>query len=309
MKLDRMLGILTLLLQKERMTAPELAGIFEVSKRTIYRDIDALSMAGIPLVTYPGGEGGISIAEGYKLDKQVLSHSDVDALSAALEGLKSISENSAQIDGLLRKLTPASGVAREGKHEAPTGLRIDLASYYKNSLSTKIALLRQAIKDQRPVAFDYYSESGESKRCIEPHVVTYRWSAWYVVGYCWEKQGFRTFKLNRLWELETLDGHFVPKPIPEEKQQPSDIHPDDHVLVVDFDASVKYKLIEDYGPRSFIDLGGGKLRFTGGYTNESYIMGWVMSFGDKAKVIKPQSLADEIKERAKKMVLAYERDI
>src|SRR5690349_2339808 len=105
MKIDRLLGIITILLQHNKVTAPELAKRFEVSRRTIHRDIDDICKAGIPIITYQGGDGGISIADGYKLDKSVLSVDELQSIIAGLKSLDSVSDNS-RIERLISKLSP-----------------------------------------------------------------------------------------------------------------------------------------------------------------------------------------------------------
>ena len=151
MKLDRLLGILTVLLQNDRITAPELAEKFEVNRRTIGRDIDALCQAGIPIITHQGIGGGILIAEGFKLDKSVLTTEELSGIIAALKGLGSVSERS-NMERTLDKL--------HAKSDAVVSLCepviIDLASHYKGQLTGKIELIKRAILEARLIEFDYY---------------------------------------------------------------------------------------------------------------------------------------------------------
>ena len=151
MKLDRLLGILTTLLQKDRVTVPELAEKFEVSRRTIGRDIDALCMAGILVAARQGSGGGLSIAEGFKLDKSLLT----------TEALLSLTAGS---------------------------IELDLASYYKEQLTEKIKSIHRAILEKHLIQFDYFYEKGENRRRIEPYFVIFQWSSWYVFGFCLERQ-------------------------------------------------------------------------------------------------------------------------
>ena len=194
MKIDRLLGIITILLQRDKVTAPELAKRFEVSRRTIHRDIDDICKAGIPIITYQGGAGGISIAEGYKLDKSVLS---IDELQNIITGLKSLSSvsDTAKIERLISKLTPKS----EAVISIKDSILIDLSSHYKSSLSEKISLFKSAITQNKLISFDYYSEKGLSNRVIEPYLIVFQWASWYLFGYCRSRNGFRLFKLNRVW--------------------------------------------------------------------------------------------------------------
>ena len=140
MKLERMIGILSILLQKEKVTAPYLAEKFEVSRRTINRDIEALCMAGIPLVTEQGQNGGVSIMEGYNIDRALLSTSDMQAILAGLRSLDSVSGTNRYAQ-LMEKLSAGASNLLAGD----THILIDLSSWYKASLSPKIELLHDAI--------------------------------------------------------------------------------------------------------------------------------------------------------------------
>jgi len=301
MKLDRLMGILTILLQNGRVTAPYLAEKFEVTRRTIGRDIDALCQAGIPIITQQGTGGGISIAEGFKLDKSVLTAGELSSIIAALKGIGSVSEK-AQIERMLDKLG-ANADAVVSLHEPVV---IDLASFYKGSLTAKIETIKQAILGKRVVEFDYFNEKGESRRRIEPHIVVFQWAAWYVFGYCLERRDWRMFKLNRLWNLSASNELFTMRDIPPEKRDFHRHFTDDIQLVAVFDKSVKYQLIESYGPDCFHEDEDG-LHFEFGYTNRSYTISWLLGFGDKVKVLEPPDLAAEIRLEAKKILDRYER--
>ena len=128
MKLDRMIGILTVLLQKEKVTAPWLAEKFEVSRRTINRDIERLCMAGIPIVTTCGAGGGISIMEGYAIDRTLLTSSDMQAVLAGLRSLDSVSGTNRYAQ-LMEKLLPGASDLLAGDPH----ILIDLSSWYRAS--------------------------------------------------------------------------------------------------------------------------------------------------------------------------------
>ena len=173
MKIDRLIGILSILLQRESVTAPELAEHFEVSRRTINRDVEALCQAGIPIVTRQGAGGGISIMEGYRMDRTVLSVADMQAILAGLRSLDSVSDTRRYAQ-LMEKLSAGtSDVISAG----PAFL-IDLSSWYKDSLAPKIQLIHGAIEAGLVIGFDYLSPDGESRREIEPCYLVFRWSSW-----------------------------------------------------------------------------------------------------------------------------------
>lgn len=305
MKIDRLLGIITTLLQKGKVTAPYLAEKFEVSRRTILRDLDDICMAGIPIVTTQGGDGGIAIAEGYKLDKSVLTTSELQSIVTGLRSIQGI-EKPAAIERLVQKLAPEDGTPRDG---AVISLRdsivIDLASHYKNDLSEKISLIKDAINTRRLIEFDYYYIKGMTHRVIEPYFIAFKWSSWYVFGFCTERQDFRVFKLNRLWELKAMDTTFFPREIPADRLELGGSLADTNEVQVLFDPSVRYRLIEDFGFRSFKEIENGELLFTVGYTNKDYILSWILAFGDKATVLSPPELAAEIRAIAENIVRNY----
>lgn len=301
MKLDRLLGILTILLQNNRVTAPKLAEKFEVTRRTIGRDIDALCQAGIPIVTHQGGGGGISIADGYKLDKSILTADELSNIIAALKGIGTISDKS-QVERTLDKLSANKDTVVSMREP----VIIDLASHYKFSLTPKIKLIKQAVLEQRLIEFDYYYEKGLAHRRIEPCFVIFQWTAWYVFGFCLERQDWRMFKLARLWDLQLCGETYVQREIPPEKRDFNAHLPDDKKLVVSFDPSVKYQLIEAFGLDCFTETDDGRLRLEIGYTKRDYTINWLLGFGNKAKVIEPIDMANEIKRIAENIIQNYE---
>ena len=187
MKIDRLIGILSILLQEEKMTAPKLAERFEVSRRTINRDIEDLCKAGIPIRTVQGTGGGISIMEGYRMDRTIL---------AGLRSLDSVS-GSSYYSQLMEKIKAGSSVFVSGRDS----ILIDLSSWHRDSLVPKIATIQSAIENRHLLKFRYYAPSKDSNRMIEPYYLIFHWSSWYLWGWCRDRQDFRMFKLNRMDEL------------------------------------------------------------------------------------------------------------
>lgn len=300
MKLDRLMGILTVLLQQDQVSAPWLAEKFEVTRRTIGRDIDALCQAGIPIITRQGKGGGISIAEGFKLDKSVLTADELSGMIAALKGIGSVSDES-RMKQTLDKLG-----ARQG---AVVSLRepiiIDLASHHKTSLTEKIGLIKRAVQEQRLIEFDYYYEKGMTHRRLQPYFVIFQWMAWYVFGYCADREDWRLFKLARLWEVRLCAEVYELRDIPPGKRDFGAYLPDDKKLVALFDPSVKYQLIEAYGLHCFTENEDGKLRLEIGYTHRDSTITWLLGFGDKARVEEPADMAETIRNIAEKMAASY----
>ena len=164
MKIDRLIGILSILLQKEKTTAPELAEKFEVSRRTINRDIEDLCKAGIPIRTAQGTGGGISIMDGYRMDRTILTSKDMQMILAGLRSLDSVSGNR-YYGQLMEKIQTGSS---EFISERDSML-IDLSSWYKGSLVPKIEVIQNAIENRHTIQFKYYAPSGDGNRRIEPY--------------------------------------------------------------------------------------------------------------------------------------------
>ena len=298
MKTDRLIGILTVLLQNDIITAPQLAERFEVSRRTIMRDIDTLNMAGIPVRSVRGGSGGFSVMEGYKITHSVLTSDELNNLAAALKGLDSVSKQS-NFDAVMKKLAPQNAV-----FSLTDSFVIDLSSYYRDSISEKIALIRQAADQNRTIAFDYYSPKGKNRREIEPYCIEFRWQAWYVFGWCLERKDFRRFKMNRLWELKMNERQFVRRDIPSGVSSTEDVFSDLNPVLIRFDKSVRFRIIEEYGPDSY-EENETDLLLTAGYTNKDYIISWVLGFGDKAEIISPPELRNECRKTTARMHEKY----
>ena len=288
MKLDRMIGILSILLQREKATAPYLAERFEVSRRTVNRDIEALCRAGIPLVTQPGPNGGVSIMEGYKIDRTLLSTADMQAILAGLRSLDSVSGTN-RYTQLMEKLQAGASNLLAGD----THILIDLSSWYKASLSPKIELLHDAIRAGRQVSFAYFAPKGESKRTIEPYDLVFQWASWYVWGWCATRQDFRLFKLNRMAGLE-MGALFAKRPAPLPELSPERVFPPVYQVKAKIQPAYKWRLIEEYGMESFAQQPDGSLLFSAGFTDKTSIIGWIASFGGGAELLEPAALRKEV---------------
>ena len=197
MKIDRLIGILSILLKEEKVTAPELAETFEVSRRTINRDIEDLCRAGIPVRTMQGAGGGISIMDGYRMDRTILTSRDMQMIMAGLRSLDSVSA-SHYFGQLMEKIKAGSSESVS----AGESILIDLSSWYKDSLSPKIERIQNAIEERRVIRFHYYAPGGDSAREIEPYYLIFKWSSWYVWGWCRVREDYRMFKLNRMADLQ-----------------------------------------------------------------------------------------------------------
>lgn len=293
MKTDRLLGILTVLLQNDKTTAPELARRFEVSRRTINRDMEDLCRAGIPVVATQGCGGGFSIADGYKIDKTLFTKDELQAVLAGLRGMDSVFDGSV-LTGLLDKLSGG-----ERHVIAEDMIIIDLASHYQASLTPKIELIKNAVQTKRILSFRYCYEKGEAERRIEPYRLLFKWSSWYVFGFCLDRQDWRLFRLNRLWNLQMEKETFAIRNIPPEKLSFDDYFTKSSIhLKAVFEESEKYRLIEEYGIDSFSTGSDHRLYFEHDFAGYEHMREWIFSFGDKVSILAPKELQDDRKKQA-----------
>lgn len=289
MKIDRLIGILSILLQEEKVTAPELAERFEVSRRTINRDIEDLCMAGIPLVTSQGAGGGISVMEGYKMDKTLLSSKDMQMIMVGLRSLDSIS-GSNYYSQLMEKIKVGSSDYVSGNQS----ILIDLSSWNKETISPKIELIQDAIELGKTISFNYYAPKGDSKREIEPYYLIFKWSSWYVYGFCLEKQDFRMFKLNRMDQVKHKNNFEKKSEVPIPDLSNERVFPTKAYLKAIFQPSMKWHLIEEYGVESFEELPDGTLMFRHEFTNDENIISWILTCRGEVEVLEPVHIREKL---------------
>lgn len=299
MKIDRLLAILAVLAENRAVTAPELARRFEVNVRTIRRDVDDLARAGFPVVTRQGAGGGIGLADGYRLNRSVLSAEDLQNIRIGLQSLKSI-DPERRIGPLLARLSPDRAMSAEGDP-----VRIDTVSFYGDALAPKIGLFRRAILEHRRVRFVYHQERGRSVRIVEPDHIAYRWTAWYLHAYCTERADFRLFKLNRLWDPELLDETFEPRPVPCDRLDFDAHFSESHPMTVAIEREAAWRLIEEHGPDSYVELPDGRLLHEGSYVSREYAVRWLLGFGGRAEVLAPPDLREEMAQHAGRMAEIY----
>lgn len=299
MKVDRLIGIITTLQQKKTVTAPYLAEKFEVSRRTIQRDIEAICRAGIPIVTTQGIGGGISIMDGFVLDTTVLTQQELTAIFTGLRTLDSVSY-SANAERLARK------IGGEESIRPADCMVIDLSSYYKEDLAPKIACIQRAVHASKCIAFHYCYPKGEAEKRIEPYQIVFKWSDWYVFGFCRERMDFRMYKLRRLWNLKVTEESFSVRDIPEEKKRFDRFATDDYRIQAVYDPSVKYRLVEEYGPDSFVVQADGTLYTDWGFSTQEGALAWFLGFGTKVRILGPDEMVQRMRKTLQEMQNRYQ---
>lgn len=296
MKIDRLIGILAVLQNRKKTSAPYLAEKFEVSRRTISRDIEDLCKAGIPIVTTQGVSGGISLMEGFQLDKTIFTASELQSILIGLQSVDSISNTS------YTKLLAEKLAADADTVLLPTEcFVIDLSTFHKYSLTPKIETIRKAIGERRRVTFHYYYDKGEADKCIEPYLIIYKWDAWYLFGFCTKRQDYRMYKMNRLWDLRLTEETFQKRRPPENMPDYTGFFKDAVTVTAEIEESEKYRLVENYGPDCFTVMEDGRLRFTCSFNSEESMLSWLLSFGEKAELIDPPELREMVLRRLERM--------
>lgn len=301
MKIDRLIGILSVLLQKEKVTAPELAKRFEVSRRTICRDIEDLCKAGIPISTLQGACGGISIMDGYRMDRTLLTSKDMQMILAGLRSLDSVS-GSHYYGQLMEKIKTGSSEYVSGNES----ILIDLSSWYKDSLTAKIELIQSAIEERRVISFIYYAPNGDSTREIEPYFLVFKWSSWYVWGFCKLRKDYRMFKLNRMDKIMQTAEKAANRDVPMPDLSTEAIFPGGINVKAVFQPEMKWHLIEEFGADSFKVQSDGTLLFEHEYTDKENLITWMLTCKDKVTVLEPEDIRNELFHIAENIKRKYE---
>ena len=286
MRTYRLIGILSILLQKDVVTAKYFADEFEVSVRTIHRDIEELCKAGIPIITRQGNNGGISIMDNYKFDRTLLTNKEMQDILTGLKTLDSFN-NTNRYQQLMDKLSiDNSNYLKNNDY-----ILIDLNSWDNNDLPDKINLVRHAIEEGKLLNFTYLNLNGETIRSIEPYYLIFHWSCWYVYGYCTKRHDYRLFKLNRMVGI-SIGNNFnkreVSLPIFDNKE----VFNGDIEVVAMFDKDCKWRLVEEFGINSFQEM-DNHLLFTNNFKDENSTLSWLLTFQDKVKIIKPDSMKNK----------------
>ncbi|WP_294344990.1 YafY family protein [uncultured Clostridium sp.] len=298
MRFNRLFEIIYILINKRTITAKELADKFEVSQRTIYRDIDLLSSAGIPIYTTKGKGGGIGILDNYVLNKSMLSEGEQNEIIAALQGLSAI--NYTNVDDVLSKVSEFFGKSNE------KWIEVDFSDWSENQ-KEKFNIIKESIIKKEVISIEYYSSYGEkSKRVIEPLQLMFKGKSWYIVAFCRVRESIRIFKINRIRKIEVLEERFTrcfKEDMDMEITEPSDIQCINMKMRVD--ASQGYRVYDEFSEDEIYKEEDGSFIVSTTYPIGSWVYSYILSYGSYAEVIEPQYLRNEIRKLLRKTLNKY----
>lgn len=311
MKIDRLVSIIMLLLEKERISAQELSEMFEVSLRTIYRDLDAINMAGIPIQATSGVGGGFEILPQYKIDKKVFSS---DELSSILMGLSSLS-SVVHGDELAHALAKVKSFIPEEKSNDITlkanQICVDFSPWTGNSyIQSYVEIIKTAIEEHKTLSFEYVSQSGnKTLRTVEPYQLVLKSGHWYVQTFCLTRNDYRLFRLNRMCSLFKTDKTFEPRDFKNPLLDFSDFENDKLIKIklrvhnsildriLDFCSFENIKPDGNNGEYFFADFP---------FVESDYFYDILLGFGASCECVAPSNVRSEMKKRIQKMGEMYE---
>ncbi len=310
MKIDRLLSIIVILLNQDNVTAKELADKFEVSTRTVYRDIDTINMSGIPIVSNQGRYGGFSILENYKINHQLLTLDDMISIVAALKNIDNFTQNkdvNLTIDKI-SSLVPQDK-KEEFNHYFNEIIICDLPWGYRTNSKDKekFQLLHEAIIEEKLLNIEYRDSYGNiTGRNIEPISLVLKGFNWYVFAYCHLREDYRFFRLSRIYKIKSLEEKFSRREMSyEDFKERSNSNYNMVELVLKFSPEV-YQRVTDffYEEDTIIDENGYKI-VNVSYPEDEWVYSMILSYGEYVEVVEPLHIKKIIKERVWKIYEKY----
>lgn len=309
MKIDRLVSIIMTLLDKRRIGARELAEMFEVSPRTIYRDIDAINMAGIPIRSISGVGGGFEIMPEYKVDKSVFSSAD---LSAILMGLSTLS-NMARGDELanvlakIRSFIPADKV-RDLEIKTDQ-IRVDFNSWSGNqNIQPYLREIKTALEDHRLLSFAYIAHHGnKTVRTVEPYQLVWKSRHWYFYGYCRGRNDYRLFRLSRMSDLRIKQETFAPRDYQRQTFDFQEIIGTMRTEIqIRIHQSVLDRVLEFCTYDHFLPDGDAHYIVSFPFIENEYFYDILLSFGDQCECLAPPHVRAKMARKIRGMAAIYE---
>lgn len=310
MKVDRLVSIIMILLDKKRIGAQELADMFEVSPRTIYRDIDAICMAGIPIRSTSGVGGGFEIMPQYKIDKNVFSAADLSALLMGLTGLSNIVRGDELIHTLakVKSFIPAER-AKDIEVKA-NQICIDLSPWMGNrNIQPYLATIQAALQERRLLTFTYTDRHGnQTVRTAEPYQLVLKSSHWYFQGYCYKRNDFRLFRLSRILSLHMEEDAFVPRDYQKPQLDIDNIVATmQKTIILRIHKSIMDRVL-DYCPyEQFSPDDDAHFIVHFPFIENDYYYDMLLSFGNKCECLGPAPIREQLKHRILDLAALYEK--
>ncbi len=311
MKIDRLVSIIMILLDKERIGAQELADMFEVSPRTIYRDIDAINMAGIPVHSTSGVGGGFEIMQNYKLEKKVFSTADLSAILMGLSGLSHMIRGKELVNALakVKSFIPAD---RAGEIELKVNqICIDLSPWMGNgNTQPYLETVKAALQESKLLSFEYIAHHGiKTARTVEPYQLVLKSSHWYLYGFCRERKDSRMFRLSRMSKLRMQEHTFTPREYPKPTLDFSEIWETMQTQIkIRIHKSIMDRVLDFCTFEHFSPEGEEYYIVRFPFIENEYYYNILFGFGDKCECLEPLHIRTEMKRRIQKMAALYENE-
>lgn len=294
MQIERLFKIVYYLLDKKNVTAKELAELLGVSKRTILRDIDTLSLSGIPVYAVKGKKGGYNLMDNFVLNKSIITEREQSEILSALHGLSTVKTEETGL--VLKKMSSFF------KKAPPNWFEVDFTSWGDGSGINEFSDIKTAIFEKRIIEFDYFNTKGEkSHRRVEPIQLWFKSKSWYFNGFCLTKQDLRLFKLSRARNLTVTDEIYTERILPAVTTDCEliDTFPKRVTLVMKIAPEMAYRAYDYYGEEDIIKNDDGSLTVTqSGEPEDNGMYGFILSFGEYAEVLEPKHIRDIIFEKA-----------
>ena len=308
MKVDRLVGIIMTLLDKKRIGAQELADLFEVSPRTIYRDIEAINMAGIPIRSISGVGGGFEIMPEYKLDKNVFSTAELSAILTGLSNLSAMVRGNELVNVLakIKRLIPADR-AKDIKIKT-NQISIDVSAWSGNqNIQPYLQIIKSALDSHRLLSFEYIAHHGnKTMRTVEPYQLVMKSGHWYFYGYCRNRNDYRLFRLSRMSNLQMEPESFVPR----DYQRPvldfeKIIKPMQTEIKIRIHKSVLDRVLEFCTYDHFVPDGDAYYIVNFPFIENEYYYDILVSFGDKCECLEPSHVRAKMVRRVHNIAAIY----
>ncbi|WP_167958014.1 helix-turn-helix transcriptional regulator [Anaerosporobacter faecicola] len=309
MKVDRLVSIIMILLDKKRIGAQELADMFEVSPRTIYRDIDAINMAGIPVCSIPGVGGGFEIMQNYKIDKKVFSTAELSTILMGISSLSNMIRGDELVNALakVKSFIPADR-AKDIELKA-NQIYIDLTPWLGNrNIQPYLDRIKTAIQESKLLSYEYINRHGnKTTRTAEPYQLVLKNSHWYMQGYCYKRNDFRLFKLSRMSNLQIVEKSFTPRDYQKPQLEFTDILSTMQTRIkIRIHKSVMDRVLDYCNYEQFIPDGEEHYIVSFPFIENEYYYNMLFSFGDKCECLEPLHIRTEVKRRIHDIAILYE---